>query len=416
MKKNKKRILIVTSDLYYPAGALMFAVEVIKALHKANCELFIWTNRYSDVGSGDNRSSKIQWLESTEFFKHGHGITGKLKRIKEELRFLTTIRNIMPNACLVIADRPRFIYKITELWTKVIFYLHEISMTCPGDPGFRFLGKSKVICTRKASLSCLIVDKKEGCLGKRPIWRKVQRILRTLITIKVLHSIKHLIANSSYTAKTVAQDSSFCKPEVVNPIINFKEKAPNMYKRSPEGRFRIAYIGRLEEGKGIFEALHILAMLPDHYKLLIVGHGSEEIKSKELTEKLGIAQRVKFMGWLSRLELYIEIANSGVVLMPSLCAEGFGMIGPEALFIGTPVVAYKAGGIIDWCGGRFAQCVDIGNKDAAVEAIISITSESEVWKDISIQARNYVIEQFKIKYGIDKLLWALDIMNNESHI
>lgn len=408
MKENNKRVLIITNDLSYPAGALIFAAEVIKALYKANCELFIWTNHYPDVELGDNRISKIQWLESTDFFKHGHGITGKLKRIKEDLRFLTTIRDIRPNACLVIADRPRVVYKIAELWTKVILYLHEISMTCPGDPGFRFLRKSKTICTRKAGLSCLIVDKNEGCLGRRPTWRKVQRILRTLITIKVLRSMKYLVANSSYTAKTVAQDSSLCRPEVVNPIIIFKEIAPNIDERSPEGRFRIAYIGRLEEGKGIFEALHILAMLPEYYKLIIVGHGSEEKNAKELAEKLGIVHRVKFMGWLSREETSKEIASSGVVLIPSLCAEGFAMIGLESLYFGTPVVAYNTGGIIEWCEGNFSKCVPVGDKESAKQAILSVTANFDIWKDLSLGARKYVLNHFMPEKNFNKLLSVVE--------
>lgn len=414
MKKSNKRILIVTSDLSYPAGALMFASHVIKALYETNCELFIWTNRYADMELEDNRIPKIQWLKSNEFFKHGHGIIGKLKRIKEEFRFLKAIMNIKPNACLVVTDRPRFIYKIAESWTKVILYLHEVSMTCPGDPGFRFLKKSKTICAQLPGLSCLKVDKIEGCLGQRPVLRQIQRIWRTLVAIKVMQSMKYLVANSSYTARTVSQGSFNCKPYILAPVIVFDDMSSNINKRAPETRFRVAYIGRLEEEKGIYEALHILAMLPVYYKLIIVGQGSAERNAKKLAEKLGVTQRVKFMGWMSRMETYKEIASSGIVLMPSLCAEGFGMVGPEALSTGTPIVAYKAGGISDWCKDDFAQCVSLCDRSAAARAIVSITYNQELWEELCFTAREYFINNFDPSTNLKKLLTFIGMYEEDN--
>jgi glycosyltransferase involved in cell wall biosynthesis len=413
MKTSSNSVLIVCNDLLYPAGAPLYALQVVKNLYDQGCELFVWTNHYPEERYIKPWFSGLKWYGSIAYFLHGQGITEKLERRREEIRFLKMVSSLSPISCLVIGDKPRLVYKIAERWTKVVFYLHEISMTCPGDPGFRFLRKSKDICTHLAGISCLSVDRREGCLGNRPMWRKLQRIIRTSHSMKLLQHMKYLVANSSYTAQTVAQGSSGFRLSVVHPTINFDGISLNVKKESPDARFQITFIGRLEEEKGVFEALHILALLPEHYSLVVIGDGSAEELAKAVTFEKGLTNRVAFKGWLPRSAIFNELTHSGLVLVPSLCAEGFNMVGLEALYSGTPVVAYRVGGITDWCKGPFAQCVPIGHKTAAAEAILSMTADPGAWAKLSIEARDYAVKNFNPTYGTEKLFALLGVLKEK---
>ena len=54
------------------------------------------------------------------------------------------------------------------------------------------------------------------------------------------------------------------------------------------------------------------------------------------------------MGYVPRAELWQHYLDATVFAMSSVWPEPFGMVGPEAMRWGLPVVAFDAGGIREW--------------------------------------------------------------------
>ncbi len=77
-------------------------------------------------------------------------------------------------------------------------------------------------------------------------------------------------------------------------------------------------------------------------KLIIVGNGPEKEKLIEMAHELNIKDHVDFVLWVERTELMKMFKQSQVFLFPS--HEGAGMVVPEALSFGLPVVC------LDNCG------------------------------------------------------------------
>ena len=101
----------------------------------------------------------------------------------------------------------------------------------------------------------------------------------------------------------------------------------------------ILSVGRLDPRKRIdvlIEAfVKVLSKYDDLY-LLIGGTGEEEERLKKLTEKSGITNRVKFLGFISDSELFDYYASCDVFAFPSWTSSG---ITPyEALAVGKKVV------------------------------------------------------------------------------
>ena len=59
---------------------------------------------------------------------------------------------------------------------------------------------------------------------------------------------------------------------------------------------------------------------------------------------------VDMLGWVSRPVLREVLRRARVCLFPSRWQEPFGIVGVEALAMGTPVIAQLAGGMEDWAG------------------------------------------------------------------
>jgi len=71
-------------------------------------------------------------------------------------------------------------------------------------------------------------------------------------------------------------------------------------------------------------------------KLILIGKGPLKAELEKLTESLDVGQAVSFIDWIDRRDLDQYFANASVFLFPS--HEGAGMVVPEALSFGTPVL------------------------------------------------------------------------------
>lgn len=107
-------------------------------------------------------------------------------------------------------------------------------------------------------------------------------------------------------------------------------------------------VSRLVPHKQVEIALHtvhaLTAELPD-LTLVVAGQGWWEDPLRQLATELGIAERVRFAGFVSDAEKRTLMNQSWVAVTPSL-KEGWGLTIVEAGAAGTPTVAFRgAGGV-----------------------------------------------------------------------
>lgn len=102
-----------------------------------------------------------------------------------------------------------------------------------------------------------------------------------------------------------------------------------------------AFLGRLHPIKKVENLLYgvALAKRPE-ISVYIIGKGSDEYERflHEEAHRLGIGDQVKFLGFLNGREKFERLAEIDALFVPS-DMENFGMIIPEALIVGTPVMA-----------------------------------------------------------------------------
>lgn len=107
-------------------------------------------------------------------------------------------------------------------------------------------------------------------------------------------------------------------------------------------RKQIVIVGRLAKQKGHERLLEIFEQLPENYTLTIAGDGPLKNQIAEKIELLGLRNRVKMLGLVS--DITDLVAKHDLFVLPSYF-EGFPNAVVEALSVGTPVVAFKVGGI-----------------------------------------------------------------------
>ncbi|MFZ5939363.1 MAG: glycosyltransferase [Bacteroidota bacterium] len=105
----------------------------------------------------------------------------------------------------------------------------------------------------------------------------------------------------------------------------------------------ILFVGLLEEVKGIDILLQAFSQLGPDSRLRIAGRGSREKELKILTAKLGLEDRVVFLGQISREQVRDEMQNASVFVLPSHF-EAFGVVLIEAMSTGCPLISTRSGG------------------------------------------------------------------------
>lgn len=160
-------------------------------------------------------------------------------------------------------------------------------------------------------------------------------------------------------------------------------------------------VGRLEPVKGYSTLLHAMARTRERSQLVILGEGPELGQLLELTERLGIRQRVRFVGFDPNVQQWMQAAD-GLVLASKY--EGLPMVVLEAGACGIPTVATNVGGtnelIMNGETGWLA-CAEGADALAAVMARLMRAPEAEL-RAMGERARQLVAKRFTMERVLDR--------------
>jgi glycosyltransferase involved in cell wall biosynthesis len=111
----------------------------------------------------------------------------------------------------------------------------------------------------------------------------------------------------------------------------------------PDGPPCVLFVGRLSTTKGIDDVLAAWRLSGLHQPLVFAGSGPDRGRLE--------AAGAEVLGWVDRPTLARLYRRAVALVMPSRWQEPFGIVGLEALTLGTPVVAWESGGVSEWHPG-----------------------------------------------------------------
>lgn len=181
----------------------------------------------------------------------------------------------------------------------------------------------------------------------------------------VLGSAALLVTVSEFTARAASRQVGGRVPvEVLRPAIDPERYAPATAAEAAVAKKALGVdgplvvcVGRLVLRKGqdrLIEAVALLGPALDgdagRVELGLIGHSPTDPLYRRLARRLGVGDRVRFVGEVADDELQRWLAAADVFAMPSrtrlggLEVEGFGLVYAEAALAGLPVVAGLSGG------------------------------------------------------------------------
>lgn len=147
---------------------------------------------------------------------------------------------------------------------------------------------------------------------------------------KHFKGLKNAIAITQDIGKKLEVKNVAVIPNVVSVPTTMPARVP--YHKPPI----IGTMGRFVHKKGFDSFIHALAKLDAPFTALIGGLGEEELALKSLVLKLGLEEKVKFIGWVKNKEDFFDQID--IFCLPSR-SEPFGIVLLEAFAHGVPVVS-----------------------------------------------------------------------------
>lgn len=163
----------------------------------------------------------------------------------------------------------------------------------------------------------------------------------------------------------------------------------NKFQSKAKRKELILFIGSLEKYKGPGTLLKsipsVLEKVP-HAMFMFLGSGSLLPKLCLEAERLGISDRVQFLGETFGESKTRILSEAKILVLPSM-REAFGMVLIEAMASGTPCIASNVGGIPELIDEKVGALVPPRDPESLASAMINLLSNEKKWRSLSMDAR-----------------------------
>jgi len=222
----------------------------------------------------------------------------------------------------------------------------------------------------------------------------------------------------NYSSKIITT-SKVLKNEIINNFnINSKRVLliPNpadtkyfLPKRSKTGdTFTFISVALLRPEKRLDILIKAFAILSKHIPnivLTVIGDGPEKNKLKLLSHKLGVNNRINFIGYQNKIAVS-DILRDHDALVLSSDVETFGVVIVEAMSVGLPVIATKCGGPESIVVAETGVLVDSNDKNKLSVAMKNMIEDYNNYDSNTI--RQIAINIYGDKAYGDNIMNAID--------
>ncbi|MCX5885754.1 MAG: glycosyltransferase [Proteobacteria bacterium] len=166
----------------------------------------------------------------------------------------------------------------------------------------------------------------------------------------------------------------------------------------------ILFVGVLRYYKGL--SFLIEAMSQIQAKLLIVGQGPQGKEWQSLARRLGLDNKIFFLGRVSDEKLLALYHACDVFVLPSVHrSESWGAVQIEAMACGKPVISteLKTGTSFSNLHGKTGFVVPPGDPQALADAILTVLRDDKLRQEMGSCARERALQEFSLQTMVDRI-------------
>jgi glycosyltransferase involved in cell wall biosynthesis len=254
--------------------------------------------------------------------------------------------------------------------------------------------------------------------GTPVIWHVRDRISSDYLPAKVAFVFRALsrwiptliIANSHSTSSTLSKSTS-ARIYVVHdgvPLENFESSAPRAYA---DDVTTVGIVGRISPWKGqevfLRAAAEVRQLHPQtRFRILgaaLFGEAEYEEGLHRLVDELQLGEAVSFDGF--QRDIPAAMAELDIVVHASTKPEPFGQVIIEAMASAKPVIATRAGGVLEIVeDGVTGKLVPMGDAGALARAITELLNDPDEARALGWRGRVCAERQFSMDLTVERVV------------
>jgi glycosyltransferase involved in cell wall biosynthesis len=211
---------------------------------------------------------------------------------------------------------------------------------------------------------------------------------------RVLRSANLVTTASGWLAEGAREIAAGLEPVVAQMPVDTDQFTPAPAGSVSRWPNRFLFVGRLNEQKGIADAIRAVAASPRGVTLDVVGDSPERETYVRLAHSLDVAGRIHFLGHLPHGQLGALYQRATALLVPSV-GEGLGLTAVEAMLCETPVIAYDSGGLPDIVRpGHTGYLVPVGDVSALANVMERAMAQPDDARQLGQAGRLFALGTF----------------------
>jgi glycosyltransferase involved in cell wall biosynthesis len=245
---------------------------------------------------------------------------------------------------------------------------------------------------------------------------------RKYIERKALKASQRLVVLSRFTAEKLqdvygipVQQSRIIPAgadlERFTPACEDDRAAIRRQLRLPEFRFVLLTVRNLVPRMGLDQLLKAMKdVVHTHPDVLLVIGGSGPLRQtlSSFVEESGLSGHVRFEGFIPEGQLPDYYRTADLFVLPTVELEGFGLITPEALASGLPVVGTPVGGTLEIVGrfdGSFLFRDTTANAMAVkiIEKIEAFRDQPSRRRELALRCRAFAQQNYSWERNISEM-------------
>jgi L-malate glycosyltransferase len=163
---------------------------------------------------------------------------------------------------------------------------------------------------------------------------------------------------------------------------------------APNGEKILLHMSNFRPVKRVNDIIRVLERVSREVPavLLMVGDGPERASAQALARRLGVSDRVRFLGRQDSIEEFTGIAH--VYLLPSEL-ESFGLSALEAMACGVPVIGSDAGGLPEVvANGECGYLLPVGDVEGLAQRTLEVLKDEKLRQVLGLAARRRAADLF----------------------
>jgi glycogen synthase len=217
----------------------------------------------------------------------------------------------------------------------------------------------------------------------------------------IVYSSAAALANSDGLRDLAQKSFPKKKIGVLANGVDLKQFTPPVDGRKDRsGPIRLLSLGRITSQKGIdtlLEALGSDQLRDQNWHLDLGGIGPELSKYQDLARKLGLLQKISFLGWVDRKDIRLVYDAADILVFPSRF-EGMPNVVLEGVASGLPIVGTRIAGTEEIVrDGENGFLIEVDDQQALIGRIDQLINDEQQRLEMGKKARALAEEQWSWK-------------------